>query len=417
MVNGNTWPFQTVEKRRYRFRFLNGCQSRFLILDFSNIPGVEVWQIGNEGGFLAAPVNITASGSRLLMGLAERADVIVDFTNVPVGNYVLGNVGPDEPFGGGDCRASISPKADPDSTGEIMQFSVVPAVAPDPTTPPAFLKLPALVPLPAAATTRPLALLEMMSTSVWDGPAAAMLGTVGSHDRHGGAQDVGTTASPKTQPWARPKSGSSTTSPPTLTRCTSMKWCSRLLTGSPSPSPRRGAKSRISQLSGPRPAAGANWETGFKDTVIAYPGEVTRIRAQFTNAGQFAWHCHIVEHEDNEMMRPYRIGPAQPGQPGIAVTPDVVRQARWLSQRAPRRASPRGLLLEASSTQSMALAAAAPCRLAKPCADRAVRPLWRFPRQTAKLSPAGAARRRPTIAHSRRPPCQCHPDPDHLGGG
>ena len=94
MVNGNTWPFLTVEQRRYRFRFLNGCQSRFLILDFGGIPGVEVWQIGNEGGFLAAPVNITADhGNRLLMGLAERADVIVDFTNVPVG-HVLGNVGP-----------------------------------------------------------------------------------------------------------------------------------------------------------------------------------------------------------------------------------------------------------------------------------------------------------------------------------
>ncbi len=61
MVNGNTWPFQTVEQRRYRFRFLNGCQSRFLILDFNSIPGVEVWAIGNEGGFLAAPVNITAT--------------------------------------------------------------------------------------------------------------------------------------------------------------------------------------------------------------------------------------------------------------------------------------------------------------------------------------------------------------------
>jgi spore coat protein A, manganese oxidase len=95
MVNGNTWPFQTVEQRRYRLRFLNGCQSRFLILDFSTIPGVEVWQIGNEGGFLAAPVSLTATnGNRLLMGLAERADLIVDFTNVPVGNYVLGNVGP-----------------------------------------------------------------------------------------------------------------------------------------------------------------------------------------------------------------------------------------------------------------------------------------------------------------------------------
>ena len=60
MVNGNTWPFLNVEQRRYRFRFLNGCDARFLILNFGNIPGVEVWQIGNEGGFLAAPVNMTA---------------------------------------------------------------------------------------------------------------------------------------------------------------------------------------------------------------------------------------------------------------------------------------------------------------------------------------------------------------------
>jgi spore coat protein A, manganese oxidase len=56
-------------------------------------------------------------------------------------------------------------------------------------------------------------------------------------------------------------------------------------------------------------------ENGWKDTVIAYPGEITRIRMKFTTVGQFAWHCHIVEHEDNEMMRPYRIGPVQPGQP------------------------------------------------------------------------------------------------------
>jgi FtsP/CotA-like multicopper oxidase with cupredoxin domain len=57
------------------------------------------------------------------------------------------------------------------------------------------------------------------------------------------------------------------------------------------------------------------WETGFKDTVIAYPGQVTRIKAQFNNPGQFVWHCHIVEHEDNEMMRPFRIGPEQAGEP------------------------------------------------------------------------------------------------------
>ena len=150
MVNGNTWPFLTVEQRRYRFRFLNGCQSRFLILDFAQIPGVEVWQIGNEGGFLAAPVNLTADhDNRLLMGLAERADVIVDFTNVPAGKYVLGNLGPDEPFGGGIPDDDFD-LADPGSTGQIMQFDVVPAVDVDDSTPPQFLQLPAITPLPAA---------------------------------------------------------------------------------------------------------------------------------------------------------------------------------------------------------------------------------------------------------------------------
>jgi len=47
------------------------------------------------------------------------------------------------------------------------------------------------------------------------------------------------------------------------------------------------------------------WESGFKDTVISYPGEITTVRARFDIPGLYVWHCHIVEHEDNEMMRPY----------------------------------------------------------------------------------------------------------------
>jgi len=50
------------------------------------------------------------------------------------------------------------------------------------------------------------------------------------------------------------------------------------------------------------------WETGFKDTVTAYPGQVTRVKATFDIAGLFVWHCHILSHEDNEMMRPYCVG-------------------------------------------------------------------------------------------------------------
>ncbi len=191
---------------------------------------MEVWQIGNEGGFLAAPVNITANhGNQLLMGLAERADVIVDFTNVPVGNYVLGNVGPDEPFGGGVPGVDF-PAADPASTGQVMQFRVVPAVAPDPTTPAQFLTLPAITPLPAATVTRPLALLEEMSTYFADSPAEARLGVITGDPNVAPAVAMGLRGwipSRRIPRWAPRRSGSCTTPPEMLTRCTSTRSLSR----------------------------------------------------------------------------------------------------------------------------------------------------------------------------------------------
>ena len=312
MVNGNTWPFLPVEKRRYRFRFLNGCQSRFLILDFNSIVGVEVWAIGNEGGFLAEPVNLTTSnGNRLLMGLAERADLIVDFTNVPVGNHVLKNVGPDEPFGEPGFEA-----ADPDTTGQVLQFRVRPAGGADDSTPPRFLVLPPLAPLPAATVTRPLALIEEASAYFEDSPAEALLGTVaGNPNIAAGVWTKRLWMDPVTE---TPAVGATEV------------WEIYNATADAHPMHihevafevvnrqdifvNDGAQEvRVVPGSVPRPPE--PWETGVKDTVTAYPRQVTRIRLRFRNAGQFVWHCHIVEHEDNEMMRPYRIGPMQPGQP------------------------------------------------------------------------------------------------------
>jgi FtsP/CotA-like multicopper oxidase with cupredoxin domain len=316
MVNGNTWPFLNVQQRRYRFRVLNGCQSRFLILDFSRISGAEVWQIGNEGGFLAAPVNITADhGNKLLLGLAERADLIVDFTNVAQGNYVLNNLGPDEPFGGGVPNVDFD-AADPDSTGQVMEFRVGPALAPDPTTPPQFLVMPAVTPLPVESVTRPLALLELgevLPEIGFDGPIEARLGNV----------DANGNAAPKS--WAdevseNPAVGATEVweffnftadAHPMHVHEVAFEVVNRerLVLDEESEEPVQPV-----QLTGDvRPPEA--WESGFKDTVVAYPGEVTRIRAKFDTPGQFVWHCHIVEHEDNEMMRPYRIGPVQLGQP------------------------------------------------------------------------------------------------------
>jgi FtsP/CotA-like multicopper oxidase with cupredoxin domain len=320
MVNGNTWPFQTVEQRRYRFRFLNGCQSRFVILDFNQIPGVEAWAIGNEGGFLAAPVNLTATnGNRLLMALAERADLIVDFTNVPVGNYVLANVGPDEPFGGGTPGVDFEP-SDPATTGQVVQFRVVPAVGPDPTTPPKFLQLPTIAPLPAEIRTRPLALIEQAGTGhnaadeEVEGPVEALLGVVTAD---GFASE---------RLWMDPISENPGVGDTEV-------WAIHNITGDAHPMHIHELAFEVVNREGlvldedgevvqPVQLDGVvtppeSWETGVKDTVVALPGQVTRVRAQFNNPGQFVWHCHIVEHEDNEMMRPYRIGPVQSGQPDM----------------------------------------------------------------------------------------------------
>jgi Putative multicopper oxidases len=59
----------------------------------------------------------------------------------------------------------------------------------------------------------------------------------------------------------------------------------------------------------PVPIGVLPWERGYKDTVIAYPGEITKVRALFDIPGLYVWHCHIVEHEDNEMMRPFVVSP------------------------------------------------------------------------------------------------------------
>jgi FtsP/CotA-like multicopper oxidase with cupredoxin domain len=317
IANGNTWPFLEVEQRRYRLRFLNGCQSRFLILDFDDIPGVDVWQIGNEGGFLAAPVSLTGDhGNRLLMGLAERADVIVDFTNVPVGNYVLGNVGPDEPFGGGIPGVDF-PVSDPAATGQVLQFRVVPAAGVDDSTPAQFLQLPASTQLPAETVTRQLALIEIAAEGQSEeeeeieGPVEAVLGNIDGAgelvERH----------------WADPVSENPAVGAIEV-------WELYNATADAHPMhihevafevvEREGLVLEGDDVAIPVRTDGVvtppeDWESGVKDTVIAYPGQVTRVKARFDNPGQFVWHCHIVEHEDNEMMRPYRIGPEQPGQP------------------------------------------------------------------------------------------------------
>jgi spore coat protein A, manganese oxidase len=299
VVNGKTWPFLEVEPRRYRFRLLNGCQSRFLILRFDD-PKVDMWQIGAEGGFLRAPVKL----NEILMGPAERADIIVDFATVKFGTTVtLRNEGPDAPFAGGGFRL-----ADPLSTGLVMQFLVnQPLASADNTTPPASLVMPNLPTLPTGLA-RPLALLELESAAL-PIPIEARLGTFDT--------TVGLPGGIRFLKWEDPETENPVPN-------SSEIWELYNFTADAHPihvhevlfevvNRQRLDKKTGLPIQAPTPPGPT--EDGRKDTVIAYPGEVTRVRITFGPGGQYVWHCHIVEHEDNEMMRPYRIGPVQTGQP------------------------------------------------------------------------------------------------------
>jgi bilirubin oxidase len=296
LVNGHTWPDLRVERRRYRFRVLNGCNSRFLILKLASDPLAErpvtpvaqFWQIGAEGGFLDHPV----ATDRLLLAPAERADVVVDFSQFTEAQQVyLVNEAPDEPFGGGEPDEDFD-AADPFTTGQVMRFSVVDAAGTDSSTPPDQLTLPAVPTIPPSTRTRRLALLEADSEVLDDvGPRAAFLATVGED------------GVPVARNWDDP-----VTETPTLGDVETWEIDNRTADAHP-------IHVHLVQfaVAGRESAAGEMppepTESGLKDTVIAYPGEVTRIRARFDKPGRFVWHCHIVEHEDHEMMRTFTVLP------------------------------------------------------------------------------------------------------------
>ncbi len=292
VVNGRTWPTLEVEPRRYRFRFLNGCNSRFLIMKIATDPlaprpapaALPFWQIGSEGGFLPAPVQL----DQLLMGLAERADVIVDFTGLPVGTELyLINEGPDEPFGG-----EPFPPPDVTTTGQVMKFTVVPLASTDTSVPPDQLTLPIFEPLGPPSRTRQVSLNEVDSAVLEGvGPQAALLGTLSA----GG--------NPVPLGWDDPITENVALGATEI-------WEMSNFTEDAHPIHIHEVQFQVVDR---QPFGGASrppepWQSGFKDTVIAFPGEITRVKALFDLAGLYVWHCHIVEHEDHEMMRPYRIG-------------------------------------------------------------------------------------------------------------
>jgi len=295
VVNGRTWPALNVEARRYRLRLLNASNTRTLLLKIVTNPtaprpasaALPFWVIGTDGGLLPAPVSVTS----LRIAVAERAGVIVDFTGVRPGtNLYLINEGPDEPYGGGEIGVDFDP-ADPGTTGQVMKFTVSAPVSTDTSTPPAQLRLPTITPVPPASSTRQVSLNELDSTFFPDAPIVGQLGTLNAD------------GTPNPLPWM-----ADVTEHPALNSTEIWEMYNFTEDGHPIHIHQVQFQVVNRQAFGGSPRPPEVWETGFKDTLVALPSEITRVRARFDIAGRFVWHCHIIDHEDNEMMRPYQVG-------------------------------------------------------------------------------------------------------------
>ncbi|MGA8885950.1 MAG: multicopper oxidase domain-containing protein [Pseudolabrys sp.] len=393
IVNGVAYPFVEVEQRHYRFRILNGSQARFYNLQLYfdngqgdanlNAPGPAFIQIGTEGGFLPLPVKFNdqqiafdndpnsptfgnATQYNLLLGSAERADVIIDFTRVPVGSkLILYNDAP-APFPVGDSRndyftgdpdqtsiggAATTPAGFGPNTRTLMQFRVK---ARSGAADPASMNLLAAIaisntpkqprnplvagnPLPAIAAPSPshaLGSRDLTLNEDFDdrGRLIQMLGTNVSN----GTNSQGLVTFSRTYE----------SSPTEVVEAgTTEIWRLFNLTGDTHPihfhlvnvhvlsrqivdvnkyfadAKTNPGKPVTPTFLAPAHGPDAN-EWGFKETVRMNPSECTTVIMKFdlpkvpfkvppstrfpgiANANEYVWHCHILEHEEHDMMRP-----------------------------------------------------------------------------------------------------------------
>ena len=288
-VNGRVWPYFDVEPRPYRFRILNAADSRFYNLSLSNSQAFQV--IAGDAGLLNNPLSQTA----MLLGPGERGDIIIDFSQNFGQTLILNNNAP-TPFPGG---------ANPDThTGQVMAFRVLKPldIRVAKTVLPTNLRPiygPVQTPMPIT-NVRKLVLANMFDAYSRLMP---MLGTT-----TGGAMmwEDPTTEDPTqhaTEVWEI--YNTTMHGHPIHLHATSFRVVSRQMFDATMNA--NGSLSNI-QLKGTSMAA-APQERGWKDTVIAYPHEVTRILARFDIPGEFVWHCHLLSHEDHEMMRPLLVKP------------------------------------------------------------------------------------------------------------
>jgi len=314
-VNGVAFPYLEVEPRRYRFRILNGSNARFYhftLADAGGRPGPVFNQIGTDGGLLPAPIQL----GDLLMAPGERFDVVIDFSGAEGRVFTLLNDAP-APFpGGGECALP-----------EVMQFRVTrPLRGRDSSSLPSRLA-PVTVLSPESAV-RQRFIMVSEADRLSDG--YPIIGLVGGSPLQ---------ASP-TSPTGGARWDDPVVDAPAVG--TTEIWNFVNLTTDAHPlhvhlvqfnvlerrsfDLARYLNTGEVRFTGEPIAPEPNESPAYKDTVKAFSGldqagnvigMVTRVIARFdlpagtaVRPGQrfrYLYHCHILEHEDNEMMRPYDV--------------------------------------------------------------------------------------------------------------
>ncbi|MDR3606992.1 MAG: multicopper oxidase domain-containing protein [Oligoflexia bacterium] len=286
-VNGKLWPYMNVEPRKYRFRILNASNARAYAMKLVDLTtheaGPAIYQIGTDGGFLDNTLTLNDPGNpdspRLNLAPAERADVIIDFSQFGGKNLLLQNNSLDP----GDGEMPLP---------QIMLFKVGPQVLqPDTSSLPMQLRPIPAIPPETAVTTRRITLQQtqagnmqmmLLNGKSWSDPITEtpILGT--------------------TEIWELVNT--TTSMHPFHIHLVNFQ----VLDNRPFDLAQYGNNGQITYAGAAQPPDPN--QVGWKDVVQVQPGTVTRIIMTFgPYAGYYVYHCHILEHEDMDMMRPFQI--------------------------------------------------------------------------------------------------------------